>query len=354
MPSPNGSQSRIAVRDAKRIDFPRLATPRVRNQRLIDLGAECVDRRPKRRKTLRTNTLGVRKCPTKSRTNIRMCMTPLSAVVTTFNNAQTLRSCLESVKWADEIVVLDSFSTDETCQIAAQFSSVILQKRFQGYSKQKQDAIDIATNDWVILLDADEALSQASQEEIQALLKTGPIADGYTLPRIEQLFWKMTHTKSRMNHFLRLFNRQHGGMNDVPVHAAPEIDGTSIPLKAGFYHFGEPDIHTKVDKLNFYSTGLVEYKAARRKKSSPWMCVFYPPVMFLKSFIFKRNFLNGWAGFIGSVAMANYAFLKYAKLFEHFEHQRHGTDLLPDVHPANVRKLREQAESIDEDEKQAA
>jgi glycosyltransferase involved in cell wall biosynthesis len=275
-------------------------------------------------------------------------VTPLSAVITTYNNAETLRSCLESVKWADEIVVLDSFSTDTTCQVAAEFSSVILQKHFQGYSKQKQDAIDIASHDWILLLDADEALSDESQQEIQGLLKSGPTAHGYTLPRIEQLFWKMTHSKSRMNHFLRLFDRRHGGMNDVPVHAAPEIDGRPTPLKSGFYHFGEPNIHTKADKLNSYSSGLVEYKASRRKKSSPWVCIFYPPLVFLKSFIFKRNFLNGWAGFIGSVCMANYAFLKYAKLFEHFEHQRHGTSQLPDVHPANVLKKKESDAVYDE------
>lgn len=263
-------------------------------------------------------------------------MTPLTAVVTTFNNAATLRSCLESVKWADEIVVLDSFSTDETCQIAAEFSSVIKHRHFQGYSKQKQDAIDLASNDWVILLDADEALSAESQREILQLLKDGPTAQGYTLPRIEQLFWQMTHSKSRMNHFMRLFNRNHGRMNDVPVHAAPEVDEAPTPLKAGFYHFGEPSVHAKVDKLNSYSTGLVDYKAKRRKRSSPWVCIFYPPLMFLKSYIFKRNFLNGWAGFIGSVCMANYAFLKYAKLYEHFQHEHYGTSLLPELHPENM------------------
>lgn len=266
-------------------------------------------------------------------------MTQLSAVVTTFNNADTLRSCLESVKWANEIVVLDSFSTDATRQIAAEFSAVIHQKNFQGYSKQKQDAIDIATNDWILLLDADEALSAEAQREIQVLLDTGPRQKGYTLPRIEQLFWKMTHPRSRMNHFLRLFDRRHCRMNEVPVHAAPEMDGTApTALQSGFFHFGEPDIHTKVDKLNSYSSGLVEYKAKRREKSSPWTCLFYPPLVFLKSYIFKRNFLNGWAGFIGSVCMANYAFLKYAKLFEHFQHERLGTSQLPVEHPSNVAK----------------
>ena len=279
-------------------------------------------------------------------------MVRLSAVVTTFNNADTLRSCLNSVQWADEILLLDSFSTDETCQVAAEFSANIIQHKFQGYSKQKQMAIDAASNDWVLLLDADEALSAESRAEIQNLLTKGPTADGYTLPRIEQLFWQMTHPGSRMNHFLRLFDRRKGGMNDVPVHAAPEVkDGRVEPLAEGFYHFGEPDIHTKVAKLNSYSTGLVEYKAGRKKKASMLTCIVYPPFMFLKSFVFKRNYRNGWAGFIGSVCMAFYAFLKYAKLYEHFRHAEAGLSLMPDEHPGKQSAL---ISSNDETVKRAA
>ena len=261
--------------------------------------------------------------------------TPLSAVITTYNNADTLRSCLDSVKWADEIVVLDSHSTDATRDIAADYSARIIQHEFLGYSKQKQMVIDAATHDWVLLLDADEAITPELRSEIKGILANGPTAAGYALPRIEQLFWKMTHPKSRMNCFLRLFDRRRGGMNDVPVHAAPEVDGPVVKTREGFYHFGEPDIHTKVDKLNSYSTGLVEYKAARKKRANPWTCIFYPPLVFLKSFIFKRNFRNGWAGFTGSVCMAFYAFLKYAKLYEHFQHEEAGTSLLPESHPLN-------------------
>lgn len=269
-------------------------------------------------------------------------MTPVSAVITTFNNAATLRSTLQSVMWADEIVVLDSFSTDATRAIAAEFNARIIQHQFLGYSRQKQMVIDAARNDWVLLLDADEVLTTELQAEIRELMRHGPQADGYALPRIEQLFWKMTHPKNRMNCFLRLFDRTKGGMNDVPVHAAPEVQGRVEKTSAGFYHFGEPDIHTKVSKLNSYSTGLTDYKAARKKRVSPWACVLQPPFVFLKSYLFKRNFLNGWAGFIGSVCMAFYAFLKYAKLYEHFERKRLGTSLLPPEFPEHVKAAAEE------------
>ena len=259
--------------------------------------------------------------------------TPFSAVITTFNNEETLRSCLESVRLADEIVVLDSFSTDRTCEIAAACAARRIEHEFLGYSRQKQMAIDAAIHDWVLLLDADEALTPELQQEIQSLMASGPDADGYAFPRIEQLFWQMTHPKSRMNHFLRLFDRRKGAMNDVPVHAAPEVNGQVEKTRAGFFHFGEPDIHTKVDKLNSYSSGLVTYKAQRKKSVSPWTCLLYPPLVFLKSFVFKRNYRNGWAGVIGSVCMAFYAFLKYAKLYEHFRRAEVAASLLPSEYP---------------------
>lgn len=245
--------------------------------------------------------------------------TPLSLVVTTLNNSQTLAKCLESVAWADEIVVLDSFSRDKTCDIARAHGARVIQHAFLGYAKQKQMAIDAATHDWVLLLDADEALSAEVGDEIRDLMAKTPSADGYTLPRIELLFWRWSSPRVRMNRYLRLFDRRLCGMNDVPIHAAPECRGRIRRLTHGFYHYGEPDIHTKVAKLNYYSSGLVEYKAAANRSLSPWWLVVYPPLAFVRSYIFKRNFVNGWAGFIGSVCMAFYAFLKYAKVYERFQ-----------------------------------
>jgi glycosyltransferase involved in cell wall biosynthesis len=245
--------------------------------------------------------------------------TRISVVVTTLNNADTLGACLGSVTWADECVVLDSFSTDETLDIARAHDARVLEHEFQGYSRQKQMAIDAAAHDWVLLLDADEVLSEGCAKEIQTLLESGPEADAYTLQRIEQLFWRWPHPRVRMNHFLRLFDRRCTAMNDVPIHAAPESTGRVRSLLHGFYHYGEPDIHTKVEKLNHYSSGLVETHAARGRSPTPWLLLAYPLFFFVKSYFFKRNFLSGWAGFIGSVCIAFYAFMKIAKAFEHYQ-----------------------------------
>lgn len=267
-------------------------------------------------------------------------MEKLSVCITTFNNQRTLEACLASVKWADEIVVLDSHSSDRTLEIASRYNCRILQHEFMGYGKQKQMAIDAAANRWVLLLDADEALSPPLQDQVRAVMRDGPQADGYELPRQEQLFWRMISPKTRMNYFLRLFDRDKGYMSDMPVHAAPKLDGSVKRLPGFFFHYGEIDIHGRVEKINGYSTGLVADKVAKGQAPNPLIMVFYPPLFFLRIYFFKRNFLNGWAGFITAVIGAFYVFLKYAKLYEHHQLSRHGDSLLPEGAPSMQRAKR--------------
>jgi glycosyltransferase involved in cell wall biosynthesis len=259
--------------------------------------------------------------------------TQLSAFITTYNNARTLTACLDSIQWADEIIVLDSFSTDDTLAIAQRYGARIAQHEFMGYGAQKRMALAMTSHDWVLLLDADEALSPDLQVEIRQLLQRGPEAEGYEIPRLEQMFWRMYSPATRMNHYLRLFDKRKGDIDDAPIHAAPKVRGCVARLKASFYHYGETDIHTKVEKINAYSTGLVVDKLRKKRWSIPLIMVFYPPLFFIRSYLFKRNFLNGWAGFINSAIAAFYVFLKYAKLYEHRQFAKHGTRLLPDDAP---------------------
>ena len=244
-------------------------------------------------------------------------MDKLSAFITTYNNADTLDKCLSSVAFADEIVVLDSFSTDETLAIARRHGCKIHQHAFLGYGKQKQMALEQTSNDWVLLLDADEMLSPQLQKEIQELLESERRAAGYALARREQIFWRMNHPGVRLNYHLRLFDKRLGRVSDMPVHAAPKVEGKVERLTHPFLHFGERDIHEKVDKINAYSTGLVADKVARGRRVNPLILLIYPPWVFFRSYVLKRAFLDGWAGFIASVVMSFYAFLRYAKLYEH-------------------------------------
>ncbi|HHM06103.1 MAG TPA: glycosyltransferase family 2 protein [Gammaproteobacteria bacterium] len=262
-------------------------------------------------------------------------MEKLSAFITTYNNARTLAACLESVKWADECVVLDSYSSDDTPAIAARYHCRFHQHEFMGYGPQKQMALEKTTYRWVLLLDADEALSPELQQEIQALMQAGPQADGYELARQEQMFWRMANPRARMNYYLRLFDKSKGRICDMPVHAAPKVEGRTERLKGAFYHYGEVSVDEKVAKINAYSTGLVADKVAKEKRPGPWIMVVYPPVYFVRTYVFKRNYLNGWPGFMASVVSAFYVFLKYAKLYEHQQRQAHGDSLLPKGAPSS-------------------
>ena len=238
-----------------------------------------------------------------------------SLVVTTFNNANTLAACLRSAAAADEILLLDSGSSDATVAIAERFHARVVVEAFKGYGPQKQSAIDQATHDWILLLDADEMLSPELAAEIELAL-CAPTATGFSLPRRERMFWRWQHRWSRHNRFLRLFDRRCHRIGGDPVHAAPGGAGAVQRLHSVFLHAGEPDIHTKIAKINAYSTGLVAHKLGAHPRFLRTRMVLYPPLIFIKHYVLKRQWLNGWAGFIASVSGAFYTFLKYAKVFE--------------------------------------
>jgi hypothetical protein len=181
---------------------------------------------------------------------------------------------------------------------------------------QKQSALDKAAHAWTLLLDADEALTPPGGGVIERALRNPAVA-GFRLPRREQMFWTFQHALSWTNAHLRLIDRRRCRMNDVPVHAAPQADGPVRTLRrAVLLHFGEPDIATKVAKINAYSSGLVVDKLRRRQRFLGLRMLVYPPLFFLRQYVLKRYFLNGWAGFISAASGAFYVFLKYAKVYE--------------------------------------
>ncbi|HJT97948.1 MAG TPA: glycosyltransferase family 2 protein [Rhodanobacteraceae bacterium] len=241
---------------------------------------------------------------------------PLSVVVITYNNADTLERCLAAAGWAEEIVVLDSGSTDATVEIARRHGARVAVHPFDDYGPQKQRAIDLARHDWILNLDADEVLSPGTREVIEAAL-VAPRVAGFRLPRRERMFWSVQHRWSWRNGHLRLFDRRRARMNDVPVHAAVEADGAVKTLvRADFVNDGDADIAARVEKINRYSSGMVAHKLARGQRFTGARMVLYPPLFFLRQYFLKRYFLSGWAGFVSAVLGAVYVFLKYAKLYE--------------------------------------
>lgn len=244
-----------------------------------------------------------------------MAAEPLSVVVTTFNSAATLAACLRPLGWVDEIVVLDSGSTDATPAIAAQYGARIHTQPFAGYSAQKQAAIDLARHDWVLLLDSDEVLAPDAAATVRTVL-AAPTHAGYRLWRREWLFWRWQAPRSRKNHYVRLFDRHHARMSDHAVHEAVVVDGSVGRLKLVLDHLGERDIAGRVDKANRYSTLQQPDLDARKVKWLRLRMVAYPMVAFLRYYFLRGHYRAGWAGFIAARVHAFYAFLKYAKRYE--------------------------------------
>ena len=239
----------------------------------------------------------------------------LSVVVTTFNSADTLDACLRGVSWADEIVVLDSGSTDATAAIAAHYGARIHIQPFAGYSAQKQAAIDLASHRWVLLLDSDESLDADAAARLQQAL-LAPAHAGYRLWRREWQFWRWQSRRGRLNQYVRLFDRQHACMSGHEVHEEVQVDGPVGVLDVVIDHHGEPDIAGRVAKANRYSS-LQQADLAKRKVG--WLrlrMVAYPAMAFLRYYVLRGHWRSGWAGFIAARIHAFYAFLKYAKLYE--------------------------------------
>lgn len=246
---------------------------------------------------------------------------PLSVVVTTYNNAATLARCLASVAFAEERVVLDSGSTDATEAIARAHHARWWVEPFKGYGPQKLSAVGKATHRWVLLLDADEVVPADCRAAIERALQEPAVA-GFRIPRREQVFWRLAHPGVRHARMLRLFDRDRVRFSADAVHAAPLVDGPEGRIDAAFVHYGEPDIRTKVDKINAYSSGMVADKDARGYRLVRTRMLLQPPLQFLRSYLVNRKFLSGWAGLIGSATEAYYVFLKYAKLYESRQQRR--------------------------------
>jgi glycosyltransferase involved in cell wall biosynthesis len=244
-----------------------------------------------------------------------MSRPPLSAVVTTFDNAGTLEACLASLAFCEDRVVLDSGSGDATREIAERHGARVFVEPFRGYGPQKQSAVDKAAHDWVLLLDADEEMTATGRARIEREL-AAPRADGYRLARREWLFWRWPHRWTRPTWQLRLFRRSRGALNDVPVHAAPEVRGRVRDLFAEFLHHGEAELAVRVDKINRYSSGLAARKAGRPQPLAWVFLTLYPSWTFLRMYLGKRYVFSGAAGFLAARTQAFYAFLRYAKAYE--------------------------------------
>ncbi|WP_259014617.1 glycosyltransferase family 2 protein [Emticicia fluvialis] len=242
---------------------------------------------------------------------------PLSIVTLTLNNQRTLDSVLKSVAdWADELLVLDCGSTDETESIARKYEANFLYRKFDNFGKQKAYAVSKAKNDWVFIVDSDEVVSDELREEILDVFQNASF-EGYMIPNTLIFLGKPLRygREYKMPH-LRLFNRKHGNYNDKEIHEDVILNGKRGSLKNHVLHNSYADVTDFLNKINNYTTkGAVELHRAE-KKVSVFNIIIKFPLKFFIEYLFRLNFLNGYRGFVWSFGQAFGSTMKYIKLHE--------------------------------------
>ncbi|HEX2618379.1 MAG TPA: glycosyltransferase family 2 protein [Flavobacteriales bacterium] len=241
----------------------------------------------------------------------------LSVVIITFNEERNLARCLASVKAvADDIVVLDSFSTDRTEAIAREHGARFFQHTFDGHIEQKNWAITHAQHSWVLSLDADEALDDKLTRAIQEVKRSGN-ADGYTMNRLTNYCgtW-VRHGGWYPDRKLRLWDSRKGRWGGVNPHDRYEMDGGArmAHLEGDLLHYSYNSLSDHIRQVDYFTTIAAKALFARGKRAS-WVKLLVSPVAkFIGDYIFRLGFLDGFHGFVIARVSAHATFLKYAKL----------------------------------------
>jgi len=245
---------------------------------------------------------------------IYLCyMKMISAVLITRNEAHIIGKTLEALQWCDEILVVDSGSTDGTLEICREKGSRILDYPFVGFGLQKQYAVSQAKHDWVLSIDADEVLSTGLQAEIKKTMES-PAHEGYFLKRrLVFLGKEFRYGRESREYHLRLFNRRYGNFDSAKVHEKLVLSGSTHKLKNILYHYSYPDLSLYFHKFNKYTDVAALDLIEKQKSRSTLGIVLSFPFNFFKHWIVQGNIRNGYAGWLWSLLSALYPVVKYTK-----------------------------------------
>lgn len=239
----------------------------------------------------------------------------LSVVILTKNNSSTIEDTLISVfDWVDEIIVLDSGSTDDTLNIAKKFNCNIQHRDFTGFGEQKRYGVSLAKNDWILILDSDEVITKELKNEI-ILNIPNPDIQGYLLPiTLVFLGKKMNHGRENKFPHLRLFNRKFGNFNTSNVHENIDLNGKTLKLKNEILHYSYKNLNDYFKKFNFYTELASIDLFNKGRKVNSFEIILRFPLQFIQTYFIHRNFLNGFNGFIWSLCSSFYPVIKLTKL----------------------------------------
>lgn len=254
----------------------------------------------------------------------------ISACIVCFNEKANIRECLESVKWCDEIIVVDSGSTDGTVKICREYTERVIHHKWPGFVKQKNYALSlacpepvsgsVATNDWVISIDADEIVSAELQTEIKELWEKGEPENysGFYVPRKTFYLGKwIMHGGWYPDYKLRIFKKSQGKWDGIDPHDKVVLSaGETKKLKHPLIHKNYLNLSDQLRTINSFSSTNAKALLEAGKKFSLFSLIFRPPIKFIETYFFKFGFLDGLAGLIISINSAFYVFNKYAKMWE--------------------------------------
>ena len=241
----------------------------------------------------------------------------LTVTVITRDEGRNIEAALQSVAWADEIVVVDSGSTDETVSIARRMASRVEIRDWPGYGAQKNYAAEIASNDWILSLDADERVSPALAAEIRDTLRTDPSHCGYRIPRVTWYLERwIRSTDWYPDYQLRLYDRRAARWNRRRVHESVEADRTPGVLRHELQHYAYRDIADHLETINRYTTYAARQMQETGRRAGWLRLAGHPPLAFLRNYLVKGGVRDGVPGLIISAMNAYYVFLKFAKLAE--------------------------------------
>jgi len=238
----------------------------------------------------------------------------ISAAIITFNEERNISRAMESLRCCDEIVVVDSGSTDRTVELALKLGARVIDCNWRGYAGQKNYASDQCRNDWILSLDADEALSEALEAEIWHIKKNGPTFDAYTMPRLAQYLGRwILHSGWYPDRKVRLFDRRLAKWVGGYVHESVVVEGSIGHLESNLLHFTCNSLSEHLKTMDRYTTLAAEQLVAQQTPIGWTQLALDPPWTFFQTYVLHRGFLDGTEGLAIAYMAALYNFLKYAK-----------------------------------------
>lgn len=243
---------------------------------------------------------------------------PISLLLPTYNCADIVRRTLESIKWADEILVVDSYSTDTTLDICREYGATVIQHEYINSARQKNWAISQCRHEWVLQIDTDETLEEGVQQEIQAAIATASAdVQAFRLPRKNHVLGQwFQYAGIYPDYQTRLLRRDKGRWIEREVHAHVEVPGQIGTLHGHILHDGMPNLSKQIRNLDRYTRYEADEAYKQGERFNWTQLLLKPGFIFVYRYFWQQGFRAGWRGLILSAYLAFYEFMTYAKLWE--------------------------------------